>query len=1123
MAALQRLARLACVLGMLIGSPVSARLAALPQTSVTFSQTEPRDDWRDRSDAYAALTRLAAREPDDRGSPPTLEVRGVALPEVSVLVETDPGWTDAQRTLEDTLDRLHAPSPEWAVPPPPPVTPAVEVRAQRLYVSGLAKRTAGDNEGAVKDLTAAARLDPGASAPWLRLAEAQARTGQGAASLLSRRRAADLGDNNPVSLYILGTHTARLGQHDLAAHYLARCVRERTNRIDPLLRPLALVRLGETLQELGLLRASIEAMQTGLGEMPAVPVRSPLSREAAEVIASATDYWLAVGDAAIRLGEDQIAADAYAEAEAHAAEGSNAMFLRRAAVFLRSGQAAALAALVLDEATAHGGFINSVQRQLLASLRGNDTVASQTAAALQDLANSFPVDSPESIHTSLLLARAAVLPAADAKSLLLGEGLPYLDDPRLLDAIFVSTEEHRRTDLALEILAIQPRLARPVAAAVERWHAAPGTLIGALDQTPSARLLRAELQTAAGDAVAVAESPLDTEPATAARLEVQGRAAALAGAWDTVDQTVVALDDHPIEQARVLFTAQRFKEGFDRLVPELGESASPRTLLMGAELAFAGGAPERAEALFGRAIGLDPFSQSAYEGLINVYQHYGDSRRAAEALRLLRDRLPEAWYAKWIQAQEQTRSGMIDQAESTLRALIETAPDRAAPIDLLSQLWAQRAARGESDALSGAQQWVEKQTDTLPSSASLWALRGRLLTLRGADDQAERVLRDAFKAHPSVVLSRAMERLLRETGREEEADRLALERYRRAGRGIEASLDYAESLARGQRWAEITPVLRFAMPERATLTPRQHARTIAIISALAARADGQVSTTERQNLLGVLNLAAERGLALPWQLLSLRWTLLSTDKTTDNDTIVAAARDFLDAIDSPDAARSMASRATMTVPSPIQTLDQGRGSVAYLLANSLQSDGRVPAALAMFRLALEYYPDHAWAANDLGYLLVERHESLDEAERLLEHAYELMPAQASIADSLAWLRYKTDRLQDQHQADGTLMPGAESLLKSAIGLPGGEANPTIHDHLGDTLWRLGDQERALAAWVRAQQLLIGRLTRLRDGGSSPARDRLTEQVSRVGAKVDAVRAGQEPQITLLFENSPADH
>ncbi|MFG0260148.1 MAG: hypothetical protein ACF8LK_07315, partial [Phycisphaerales bacterium JB041] len=94
-----------------------------------------------------------------------------------------------------------------------------------------------------------------------------------------------------------------------------------------------------------------------------------------------------------------------------------------------------------------------------------------------------------------------------------------------------------------------------------------------------------------------------------------------------------------------------------------------------------------------------------------------------------------------------------------------------------------------------------------------------------------------------------------------------------------------------------------------------------------------------------------------------------------------------------------------------------------------------------------------------------------------------------------------------------------SLLRAAVLLPGGESNPTIHDHLGDALWRSGDRERALSSWIRAQQLLFDRLVRLRDGGRSPTRDRLTEQAELVAAKIYAVRAGLDPEVTPLYEGS----
>ena len=207
-----------------------------------------------------------------------------------------------------------------------------------------------------------------------------------------------------------------------------------------------------------------------------------------------------------------------------------------------------------------------------------------------------------------------------------------------------------------------------------------------------------------------------------------------------------------------------------------------------------------------------------------------------------------------------------------------------------------------------------------------------------------------------MSLSRALERVLREAGRLDEAERVAESRFVSAGPGIEASLDRAEALARGRAWTEIAPVLRDSMPFGATLLPRP----------MSSQSDVRLNAASRDDLLAILDLAQDRNVGLSWQLHSVRWTLLLSDPDASDATLVDAARAFMDAIDTVEAARSMTAGAAMPDPVSMQTVDEGRGCVAYLLANALQGEGRETASLGVFRLALEYYPDHAWAANDLG-------------------------------------------------------------------------------------------------------------------------------------------------------------
>ena len=75
-------------------------------------------------------------------------------------------------------------------------------------------------------------------------------------------------------------------------------------------------------------------------------------------------------------------------------------------------------------------------------------------------------------------------------------------------------------------------------------------------------------------------------------------------------------------------------------------------------------------------------------------------------------------------------------------------------------------------------------------------------------------------------------------------------------------------------------------------------------------------------------------------------------------------------------------------------------------------------------------------------------------------------------DTLGWLRYKFGLFE----ADGDT-PGAIALIRRSIE-NSTEPSAEVLDHLGDTLWRLGDGKAAADAWRRAAEMLQD--TRRRD-------------------------------------------
>ena len=83
----------------------------------------------------------------------------------------------------------------------------------------------------------------------------------------------------------------------------------------------------------------------------------------------------------------------------------------------------------------------------------------------------------------------------------------------------------------------------------------------------------------------------------------------------------------------------------------------------------------------------------------------------------------------------------------------------------------------------------------------------------------------------------------------------------------------------------------------------------------------------------------------------------------------------------------------------------------------------------------------------------DRGARLDEAQKLISRALELDPDNGAFLDSLGWVYYRQNRLDDAEHAL------VRALSKSEVG-----ADPTVHDHLGDVYLKLGKTKDAITQW-----------------------------------------------------------
>ena len=206
-----------------------------------------------------------------------------------------------------------------------------------------------------------------------------------------------------------------------------------------------------------------------------------------------------------------------------------------------------------------------------------------------------------------------------------------------------------------------------------------------------------------------------------------------------------------------------------------------------------------------------------------------------------------------------------------------------------------------------------------------------------------------------------------------------------------------------------------------------------------------------------------------------------------------------------------------------ETMDQKRADLVYGAAVYATAFERTEQSMSFYELSLSYDPDQPWANNDYGYLLAEAGERIDYAVGLLERAAKALPDDASVIDSLGWVRYKLGMFEDVTHDDGTVTLGAISLLTRANDLDIKRENATIALHLGDALWRAGYEDEAIETWLMAEDMTRSQVRLL---NAEPVLDRrrleaMNAELREIRYRLqDADTNGQPPIAPLADETQP---
>jgi len=212
---------------------------------------------------------------------------------------------------------------------------------------------------------------------------------------------------------------------------------------------------------------------------------------------------------------------------------------------------------------------------------------------------------------------------------------------------------------------------------------------------------------------------------------------------------------------------------------------------------------------------------------------------------------------------------------------------------------------------------------------------------------------------------------------------------------------------------------------------------------------------------------------------------------------------------------------------------RARADWLYAIAASLSDSGEEEQADELYELCLEIQPQHATANNARGYRLLEQGRRIDEAARMIEIAFDQLPDEAAIIDSMGWARYKQGIIHDERGPDGVVTRrGAINLLEQCVEVAKAEGDPTIIavvvDHLADALWAGGHRERAIALWEEAAAKATSMLKAFDERATtdpiaarlellSPMAEReLRALVPSATAKARAAREDGEPAIAPIF-------
>lgn len=756
----------------------------------------------------------------------------------------------------------------------PPFDPGSAREALRSYVIGRARRLAGEVIQAEGILKESVRLDPTSAEAWRELGLVQLMLENRAAAATAFRRALALKPDEPFSLEALGRDAFERRDFEQAVRLLSRLRLSGGTALDPALPYLTSARLGRSLLELGYLSAAEEVLREALTLPEQFGHTTQFQTDLAVLYRQRGELWRDLGDAAMRLGRVEAAAECYKQAEALPTLNPLGITPRRVYAAMRLGRPAEAAAIVLDEIREAGGRVEPRLHALLRFISINSSIGLIIADTLGEMERRAVESGDLPAVAWLVRARAACLPDAEAMAILREHlRLSPADEGALRDLFqrIDSSDLRRLVAEAADLIESSPfHDARYANAALSRRRD-PSALLDALTSFPSdragspaARLLRARLLMARGDLSAAERELASLElfrpgfgPAVAARTSVLwrlGRADEARALVDSLSET----SDPGVLDAKVLALAElgEHERALSILSPALpvDDRVTARDadrLFLAGRLSLALGRYAEAERWFSLVTRVDPTREEAHAALITLYGRGGplaDETRLFATIRALRDANPSSTTLRWLRAQEALARGQLDLAERDLLDLSEDSPPQQGVVESLVRLW---RILGQTER---AEAWLREQGQRRPEESVFAVQTALLLADTNRMDEALSILESRLALQPGDDdASRALESLLRrDPSQRDRADALARTRLARSPNTPEAMIELAEIAVRSGELDHAADAVRRALSGGRSLRPDLANRLSQLAADLGAEA-----LQEKRDAVSVIEVVSE--------------------------------------------------------------------------------------------------------------------------------------------------------------------------------------------------------------------------------------------------------------------------